>query len=906
MKNILILLILSLSVLMYSCHQAQTRYSIGVSQCSDDEWRYKMNKEILREALFYEGVEVEIRTARDDNRQQIEDIRYFMDKEVDLLIVAPNEAADITPIVEEAYAQGIPVVLVDRKILSDQYTAFVGADNYEIGQDVGHYIASRMKGKGRLLEITGLEGSSPAMERHRGMAEVLENEPGIELIASVDGGWLQKEAGERMDSILRISPQIDLVFAQNDRMALGAYEVAKEQGREKEMLFVGIDALPGEGYGVEKVVEGVLDATFIYPTGGEKVMQTAMNILEGKHYERDTKLSTALVNKTNARVMQLQTDHIFEQDDKIERLNDKIDVYLSRYSAQTMFLYASLVILALLAALMAIIIREYWTKNRMNLELSSQKQQLEEQRDQLITLSKQLEEATHAKLVFFTNVSHDFRTPLTLVADPVEQLLEDETLNARQRSLLRVAHKSVTILLRLVNQILDFRKYENGKQELVRTDVDLRVQLQEWVQSFQNLARKKHVRFVLDMEEADYRMSLDAEKTERICFNLLSNAFKFTPENGVISMKLSAIEKEGGKRWVRLVVSDTGSGISERHIQHIFDRFYQIDIHPSGSGIGLALVKAFVELHEGTIAVESKEGKGTVFTVELPIVPLQSEALPEMQQARIRPETVEEELSDLEEMEEAVDENKECILIIDDNADVRGYVKSLLANSYTVLEAADGREGVRKAMKYVPDAIVCDVMMPVMDGLECCKHLKNELRTSHIPVILLTACALDEQRIQGFECGADSYIPKPFNSKVLTVRLRNLIDNRKRLQQFFGDKTALAKEKVSEMDKDFADRFRQLIEEHLSDSELSIEDLGSKMNMSRVQLYRKIKALTNYSPVELLRIARLKKASSLLASTDKTISEITYEVGFTSPSYFTKCYKEYFGESPTDFLKRRG
>ncbi len=907
MKNVLLSLItLCLVVLLSACHQREVRYRIGVSQCSDDEWRTKMNKEIVREALFYEGVEVEIRTAKDNNQQQIADIRYLMDKKVDLLVVAPNEAAYITPVVEEAYAKGIPVVLVDRKILSDQYTAFVGADNYEIGQSVGHYIANRLNGKGRLLEIAGLEGSTPAMERHRGMVEVLEKHPDIERIASVDGAWLQSVAGERMDSMLCICPQIDLVFAQNDRMALGAYAVAKEQGREKEMLFVGIDALPGEGYGVEKVVEGVLDATFIYPTGGEKVMQTAMNILEGKPYERETKLSTTLVNKTNARVMQLQTDHIFERDEKIERLNAKIDVYLSRYSAQTMFLYASLIILILLAALMAIIIREYWTKNRMNLELSRQKQQLEEQRDQLITLSKQLEEATHAKLVFFTNVSHDFRTPLTLVADPVEQLLEDETLNAKQRSLLKVAHKSVTILLRLVNQILDFRKYENGKLELVRTDVDLGVQLREWTQSFQSLARKKHVRFVLDIEEADYRMALDAEKTERICFNLLSNAFKFTPENGTIAMQLSSFVKEDTKTWVRLVVSDTGSGISERHIRHIFERFYQIDIHPSGSGIGLALVKAFVELHGGTIAVESKEGKGTVFTVELPVVPVQAEAVPERQWARIRPETVVEELSDLDGPDEAVDENKECILVIDDNADVRGYVKSLLADSYTVLEAADGKEGFRKAMKYVPDAIVCDVMMPVMDGLECCKLLKGELRTSHIPVILLTACALDEQRIEGFECGADSYIAKPFNSKVLLARLRNLTDNRKRLQQFFGDKTALAKEKVSEVDKDFADRFRKLIEEHLSDSELSVETLGEQMGMGRVQLYRKIKALTNYSPVELLRIARLKKASALLAATDKTISEITYEVGFTSPSYFTKCYKEYFGESPTEFLKRKG
>ena len=245
-------------------------------------------------------------------------------------------------------------------------------------------------------------------------------------------------------------------------------------------------------------------------------------------------------------------------------------------------------------------------------------------------------------------------------------------------------------------------------------------------------------------------------------------------------------------------------------------------------------------------------------------------------------------------------------MIIDDNADVRDYVKSLLKEEYTVIEAPDGRAGLKKAMKYVPDAIICDVMMPVMDGLECCRKLKTELQPSHIPVMLLTACSLDEQRIQGYDGGADSYISKPFNSKLLLVRLRNLMDNHKRLIQFFGDKTSLSKESVSDVDKGFVDRFRELIEENLADSELSVEDLGGKMGLSRVQLYRKIKALTNYSPNELVRIARLKKAASLLASSEKTISEITYEVGFTSPSYFTKCYKDYFGESPTDFLKRRG
>lgn len=908
MKNYLLLSILCLAGILMSCTQKHTRYRIGVSQCSDDEWRHKMNNEIVREALFYDGVEVEIRTAKDNNRNQIADIKYFIDKKVDLLIVAPNEAAAITPVVEKAYRQGIPVVVIDRKILSDKYTAFVGADNYEIGKDVGQYILNRLHGKGKVLEITGLEGSTPAMERHKGLTDVLKEEPGIEITASVDGAWLQSVAGEKMDSVFQTNKNIDLVFAQNDRMAIGAYLSARQQQLEKEMLFVGIDALPGKEYGVEQIINGVLDATFIYPTGGDKVVQVAMDILEKRPYERDTKLSTALVDKTNARVMQLQTDHITEQDGKIERLNNQVNEYLSRYSAQTMFLYACLIILLLFAALLAIIVRAYWTKNRMNMELSRQKKKLEEQRDQLINLSKQLEEATHAKLVFFTNVSHDFRTPLTLVADPVEQLLEDKALTPRQQSLLKVVHKNVHILLRLVNQILDFRKYENDKLELVRANMNLRVQLQEWSHSFQTLALKKHIHFVLEVNDdrADYLMAVDAEKMERVYFNLLSNAFKFTPENGTITVTLSTLTKEEGGRYARLVVADTGSGISVQHIRHIFDRFYQIDVNHAGSGIGLALVKAFVELHGGEITVDSVEGKGTVFTVDIPMTVVEEPSADLVQEPRITQQTVVEELEDMETEEQIPDENKECILIIDDNADVRDYVKSLLKEEYTVIEAPDGRAGLKKAMKYVPDAIICDVMMPVMDGLECCRKLKTELQTSHIPVMLLTACSLDEQRIQGFECGADSYISKPFNSKLLLVRLRNLMDNHKRLKQFFGDKTSLSKESVSDVDKGFVDRFRELIEENLADSELSVEDLGGKMGLSRVQLYRKIKALTNYSPNELVRIARLKKAASLLASSEKTISEITYEVGFTSPSYFTKCYKDYFGESPTDFLKRRG
>ena len=916
---------------MAACRQDAPRFRIGVAQCSDDSWRHKMNDEILREAMFYDGVSVEIRSAGDDNRRQAEDIHYFIDKGVDLLIISANEAAPMTPIVEEVYQKGIPVVLVDRKILSDKYTAYIGADNYEIGRAVGNYIASSLKGKGNVVELTGLGGSTPAMERHQGFMAAISNFPDVKLIDKADAAWERGPAEVEMDSMLRRNPKIDAVYAHNDRIAPGAYQAAKKVGREKEMMFVGIDALPGKGNGLELVLDSVLDATFIYPTNGDKVLQLAMNILEKKPFPRETVMNTAVVDRTNAHVMQLQTTHISELDRKIETLNGRIGGYLSRVATQQVVMYGGLVILLLVAGLLLVVYKSLRSKNRLNKELSEQKRQLEEQRDkleeqrdkleeqrdkleeqrdQLIQLSHQLEEATHAKLVFFTNISHDFRTPLTLVADPVEHLLADNTLSGDQHRMLMLIQRNVNILLRLVNQILDFRKYENGKMEYTPVPVDILSSFEGWNESFLAAARKKHIHFSFDnMPDTDYHTLADIEKLERIYFNLLSNAFKFTPENGKVTVRLALLTKEGSQ-WIRFTVSNTGSMISAEHIRSIFERFYKIDMHHAGSGIGLALVKAFVELHGGTISVESDEKQGTVFTVDLPV----QACAYETSSLEDSPASSVSEASPLndalpieeEELEKNYDSSKPSVLIIDDNADIRSYVHGLLYTDYTVIEAADGSEGIRKAMKYVPDLIISDVMMPGIDGIECCRRLKSELQTCHIPVILLTACSLDEQRIQGYDGGADSYISKPFSSQLLLARVRNLIDSHRRLKQFFGDGQTLAKEDVCDMDKDFVEKFKALIDAKMGDSGLNVEDLGKDMGLSRVQLYRKIKSLTNYSPNELLRIARLKKAASLLASSDMTVAEIGYEVGFSSPSYFTKCYKEQFGESPTDLLKRKG
>lgn len=884
----------------------EPHYLIGVSQCSDDDWRTQLNNEIQREAQFYSGVSVEIRSADDDNAKQVNDIHEFINMGVDLLVVSPNVVDDVSPAIEEAYDKGIPVVLVDRRTRSERCTAYVGADNYDIGRQVGDYLVNRLQGKGVMVEIGGLSASTPAIERHRGLVDALAHSPGISLLATVDAGWNEPDAEQVFDSLLDCHPHIDLVFAHNDRMAAGAYHAAVRRGREKEMLFIGVDALAGENCGVDMVAKGQLDATFIYPTGGEQVMQVVMDILHGRPYNQENMLSTALVNKANARIMQMQTTQINTLDNKISTLNERLDVFLMRYSHQRVLLTICIAFLVLTMVLLFFVIKAFWTKKRMNIELSNQKQtlvaqkeHLETQRDKLIELSKQLEEATHAKLAFFTNVSHDFRTPLTLIADPIEQLLANTSIDEKSRKLLEMVRRNVRILLRLVNQILDFRKVENERMKLHLAPFDLRANFLAWNDSFRVAIQKKHISFNFSASEGNYELMADSEKMERIYFNLLSNAVKYTPENGKIAVNLSM-----EKTCYKLSVFNSGSHISQDELETIFEPFHQAKSHREGTGIGLALVRAFVEMHSGSIVAQS-DNEGTTFIVTMPkkaVEPLKAENLVFPVKEEDVPVLVDEE--DLP-VDESTDADSPIVLIIDDNADIRTYVKSLLSKEFKVISAAGGTEGIRLAMKYVPDVIISDVMMPDMDGFECCRRLKSEMQTSHIPVVLLTACSLDEQRIQGYDGGADSYISKPFSSQLLMSRVRNLITGRRQLKQFFGDGQALEKANINEMDKNFVTRFRTLVEEKLHDSTLNVEDLGREMGMSRVQLYRKLKSLTNFSPNELLRQMRLKKAASMLASSDMTVSEVAYQVGFSSPSYFTKCYKEQFGESPTEVQKRK-
>ena len=912
------LFLFSVIVILSSCNPGKSNQTkvIGVSQCSDDAWRRTMNNEMKREASFNPGVEIKIKTAYDSNQQQIRDIESFIADRVDLIIVSPNEAIPLTPVIEKALQDGIPVVLVDRKISSGKYTAFVGADNFQIGKEVGVYIANLLSGAGNIAEIRGLKGSTPDFERHRGFMNVIGKYPGIHVVYQADGGWLRKQAKQEMNTALQKSIPIDLVFAHNDEMASGAQEATTLFTGVKKPMIVGIDALPGTEGGIQKVLNGVLDATFIYPTGGEKAIQTAVRILNKEPFNRDNILYTAVVDKTNARVLKLQTDQIIQHQNRIGQLNVVLNQNLAKYSTQRMLLVSSLLVLFLILILLFLIIRAYRSKNKsnkilesQNIAISKQKEELSEQRDQLIVLSKNLEEATQAKLVFFTNISHEFRTPLTLILGPLDSLERNEKLTPAGQKLVQLMRKNVHVLLKLINQIIDFRKYENGKMQMYFTLTDLKAFISEICDSFIEFGKKKHIHFTFTASDDDFTLWFDSDKMEKICYNLLSNAFKFSSENGRIDVHLDKV-MVNDEAVAQLTVKDNGVGISEHHVQNIFERFYKVDSRATGSGIGLHLTKVLVELHNGTINVESAEGKGTKFSVHIPFrqreIPI-VEQYPTLKSNPEREEDMlilesEEEIPDLEHLQT----DKPLVLIVEDNVDVRVYVKSLLLDSFEIIEAPNGQIGLFKAMKFVPELIISDVSMDVMDGFELCKQIKENLSTSHIPVILLTAFAQDEQRAMGFESGADAYIPKPFNESLLRIRVRKLIENREKVKGYFQKNLTFGerKENVAEIDKTFINKFRKIIEDKLIDSDLNVDEIGKNLGLSRVQLYRKIKSLTNYAPNELVRIIRLKAAEQLILKTEKSISEIAYETGFSSPSYFTKCFKEYFTESPTEYVKR--
>ena len=929
MKRYLHLIIyMAFLVLLASCTRQPKKYVIGVSQCSEDIWRDKLNDELKMGEYLNDSLIVKLASSNDDNVLQNKQVNQFVDEGVDLLIISPNQLSAISKAVERAFDKGIPVILYDRKTNSDKYTAFIGCDNYTIGNSMGKFIAQQLNGKGRVVEICGLDGSSPALERHRGFMDAIKPYPGIQVVASEGGNWKEEGGIQAMKRILKKTHDFDYVFAHNDRLAWGAYVAARQMGLERNYKYTGVDGMSTEGGGLELVRDGIFEASYLYPTKGDEVIALAMKILKHQPYNRDNYLSTSIITKANAELTLMEARDAERQARNLKTLHKQVDQYLADYNSQKVMLVGLCLFLFVCIVAAAMIFRSYVVKAKLNEELAKTNGELkrvngelEVKNGELKRLNEEVLELTHSRLVFFTNISHELRTPLTLIADPVEMLLEDSGIKGKSRELLKMVQRNAVALQQLVSSILDFRKIQNGKMDLKLYRFDIVKTLTVWVGDFLLTAERKQIKLHLDIAafKGSHEVVADKEKIGRVIFNLLSNALKYTPAGGDIFVSL----KDEGEK-LRLDVRDTGKGIEKEEADKIFERFFQAKGAASGTGIGLALVKSFVELHHGEVWVESELGKGADFIVEIPREQVDKSLVIHMDDEGVDNSVSNSNSDDKNEVNESVlqyiddgvrkcgkvqqlvseNTNKPTVLVIDDNNDIRQYEHTLLQDDYIVIEAVDGKEGLEIAKKEVPDLVICDVMMPVMDGLEFTEQLKTNTATSHIPVIMLTAKNLEEHRAEGYEHGADSYITKPFHSKVLLARIENLLKQRKLLKRLFQDskeaEQEIAESHLEDRDKQFLKQLHSIIQKNLSDSEFGVEDIGKQIGLSRVQLYRKVKAMTGSSVVDLLRKARLAKAKRLLESRSMSVSEVAYDVGFSAPSYFTKCFKDEFGMLPGD------
>lgn len=724
----LLLLPLMIPLFITGCTpRASYKYKIGVSQCVGGRWRDKVNNEMLSAQHLYDtDVKVCIINADNNTDRQRQQIDSLINAGVDLLVISPNEYKPLSPCVERAKKRGIPVILFERKTSSNDYTAYIGGDNVEAGRAIGTYAARLCRDSihvGRrpvVLEITGQLVMSPDRERYQGFSSVMKKHPELDF-QHIKTNWSLEDSYAATKEWLQAGKPLDVVFCQSDLASFGAYKAAKELGKEKGIYFLGVDALPGEG--IDAVQQGKLAASYIYPTHGEEIIALALRILEHKPYKRTNIIKSMVVTPQNVNEIAINANAMMRQNEYLITIQNKLEDYFGLYHVQRTLLFVSLVVALILLIAVLLVWRAIVITRRAN---------------------RQIKELGDEQNRFYTNASHQLRTPLTLIIGPLQQLGESKTLSEGDHELLGIVQRNAEQLLHLVTDVLQFQK-----------------ETQKMIQDPQ---------------------------------------------------------------------PDDAHAISRRSVQ---------------------------------------DGQHDI------VVRDQSDELA-------------------------------TVLIVDDNDDMRRYLRTLLLDRYYVLEASDGQSGWKLARESVPDLVISDVMMPVMDGLTFCAKLKADPLTSHIPVILLTARSTEQQQAEGLSQGADAYLTKPFSAEVLIAHIVSLLANRQKLKEAFAAEKQQTNdnheqdEKLSTPDKMFMDTLRQAILKNMSNTKLKMDDLGADMGISRVQLYRKVKAMTGMSPVELLKEMRLQRAMKLLKATDKTVAEVAYEVGFGTPGYFSSCFKKQYGKYPTD------
>jgi signal transduction histidine kinase/DNA-binding response OmpR family regulator len=901
---------LTVVLLMPGCREAaKPKYRIGFSQCTgNDDWRRNMLTEMKRELFYHPDMQLLYKDAADDSRRQIDQIHQLLAEKIDILLVSPNEAAPLAPVIAAVYGKGIPVIILDRKAATDSFTAYIGGDNYNIGRLAAEYIAGMLGNKGRIVEVTGLKGSSPTVERSKGLHDALQHYPDLQLIASLEGSWVASKTQEAAAKNEAALQQADIVFAQNDAMAYGIYRYCEEKAL-RHLRLIGVDASPYPNAGIDLVSRGILSASLLYPSGGKEAIRMAADILAGKKAPRNTLLQTVLIDSSNVKLMRLQIDKIQAQHQEIEQQQSLLQEQRRLYQDQQHLLRivaTTLCVAFLLGIILIFILR---TNRRINRQLKRQHDEILQQRDQLVDMTAKAKEATEAKFAFFTNLSHEFRTPLTLIQAPLENLLTNRQLSAAQKQQLDLMSRNVIRLMRLVNQLLEFRRIESGKLQLKVSENELSTFVTEIIEAFKGVAAKKHIDFRLINRQPGMKAWFDQRLFDRVLYNLLSNAFKFTADYGKVHIYL---EKSTHNDEVLIRVEDDGTGMDETTLTHAFELFYQSrESEHKGTGIGLALTREIISLHHGSISVESRKNTGTTFTITLPAnsdVFAPEEIQEESESIHLFNHPLNSYVEELEQAKPVISlsptkEHTHSLLIIEDHPDLNSFLAGYLSEHYEVFHAANGNEGLQLAFRHIPDLILCDIMLPGINGIQVLRTLKNDIRTSHIPIILLSANNSEEQRIEGMQHNADAYISKPFNLKYLEENITSMLNNRARLKDHYiaEPETRIHTEQSDKTDRRFLNDFTAVVEAHLGNDHFCIEDICQHLTISKMQLYRKVKLLLNCNVNDYILEARVKKARYLLANTRESMSEIAYACGFSSPAYFSTVFKSRSGQTPKAF-----
>jgi signal transduction histidine kinase/DNA-binding response OmpR family regulator len=904
LKNILMLFLASL--ILVSCKQKQgDKIKVGFSQAmTTDDWRKQMNISIKVEASLRPEVDLTIKDADNNVQNQIEDIEKFIADKVDVIIVSPIQSKPLTAVVEKSIKAGIPVLVVDRKIDGENYSAYLGADNIEIGRIAARYIISNSKGSGKIIEITGANGSSPAYERSLGFNQIIAKNNRFEINGTIHGDWEKESVKVPLKTILEQNSDIEYIFAHNDRMALSAWETAKTLGLEKKIKFLGVDGLNTVNGGIELVKSDVLDGTILYPTGGNEALKLALKMYNKEPISKNNILNTIVIDQNNAEIIENQMDKVDQQQAVIESQQRAIKVQEGEYASQNNLVRLLSFFLMIILSLTIYSIYSTISISRKKKQLENINQTVIDQNHEIQEMAKIAEKSNEAKLNFFTGLSHEFKTPITLIMSYVESLIENEKIKGTALiDEVKLIHKNSNRLLRLINQLLDFRKIEEQKFTLRASNTKIYDFTNEVMTNFKGEASRRNINFQLICKNKNMELFIDRGLMDKVYFNLLSNAFKFTPDNGKITISIS----ENQDNTIKISFKDSGIGIPENELSNVFNPFFRAsNNNKNSSGIGLHLSKEFVLLHHGTIELKSKQGSEFIITLLKGSSHLQpSEIIHKAENLNVTPNLITDYLDiepDFSQLNVSSQLEKHSLLIIEDNIDLVTFLKAKLSNEY-VINISDGSDAIERAMEIVPDIIICDINLADKDGYEISKELKKDLRTSHIPIIILTAQSNKESVLKGLQSGVDQYLTKPFSLSILKQSISSLLFNREKLRYYYTNNIYRIEpeSKFGNQEQSFITKMNDIIKFNVENPKFSVEDLADKLSVSRVQLYRKVKAIIGINISDHINNVKLEKAAELLKSNEMNISEIAYSLGFSSPNYFSTAFKNKFGISPKEY-----